>query len=325
MIKRPRRLRSSENLRRLVRETRVDKSALIYPIFVKDGTGIQEEIPSMPGQYRYSVDRLPYGLEEIARSGVSSVMLFGIPDCKDEKASQAYAQDGIIQRALREAKKEFPNLYYITDVCLCEYTSHGHCGMLCGQEVDNDSTLKVLAKTALSHVQAGADMVAPSDMMDGRVAAIRRSLDENQFSGTPVMSYAVKYASGFYAPFRDAADSAPVFGNRRSYQMDYHNIREGIKEALLDEEEGADIIMVKPALSYLDVIVKVKEATNLPVAAYSVSGEYAMIKAAAKKGWVDEKSIVCETAVATFRAGAQSYLTYYAKELAGYMDEGLIG
>lgn len=325
MIKRPRRLRSSENLRRLVRETRVDKSALIYPIFVKDGTGIQEEIPSMPGQYRYSVDRLPYGLEEIARSGVSSVMLFGIPDCKDEKASQAYAQDGIIQRALREAKKEFPNLYYITDVCLCEYTSHGHCGMLCGQEVDNDSTLKVLAKTALSHVQAGADMVAPSDMMDGRVAAIRRILDENQFSGTPVMSYAVKYASGFYAPFRDAADSAPAFGNRRSYQMDYHNIREGIKEALLDEEEGADIIMVKPALSYLDVIVKVKEATNLPVAAYSVSGEYAMIKAAAKKGWVDEKSIVCEIAVATFRAGAQSYLTYYAKELAGYMNEGLIG
>lgn len=325
MIKRPRRLRNSENLRRLVRETRVDKSALIYPIFVKDGTGIQEEIPSMPGQYRYSVDRLPYGLEEIARSGVSSVMLFGIPDCKDEKASQAYAQDGIIQRALREAKKEFPNLYYITDVCLCEYTSHGHCGMLCGQEVDNDSTLKVLAKTALSHVQAGADMVAPSDMMDGRVAAIRRSLDENQFSGTPVMSYAVKYASGFYAPFRDAADSAPAFGNRRSYQMDYHNIREGIKEVLLDEEEGADIIMVKPALSYLDVIVKVKEATNLPVAAYSVSGEYAMIKAAANKGWVDEKSIVCEIAVATFRAGAQSYLTYYAKELAGYMDEGLIG
>lgn len=325
MIKRPRRLRSSENLRRLVRETRVDKSALIYPIFVKDGTGIQEEIPSMPGQYRYSVDRLPYGLEEIARSGVSSVMLFGIPDCKDEKASQAYAQDGIIQRALREAKKEFPNLYYITDVCLCEYTSHGHCGMLCGQEVDNDSTLKVLAKTALSHVQAGADMVAPSDMMDGRVAAIRRILDENQFSGTPVMSYAVKYASGFYAPFRDAADSAPAFGNRRSYQMDYHNIREGIKEALLDEEEGADIIMVKPALSYLDVIVKVKEATNLPVAAYSVSGEYAMIKAAANKGWVDEKSIVCEIAVATFRAGAQSYLTYYAKELAGYMNEGLIG
>ncbi len=291
MIKRPRRLRSDENIRKMVRETRVDKSALIYPIFVKDGTGICEEIPSMEGQYRYSVDRLSFALEDIAESGVSSVMLFGIPEHKDEKASQAYAEDGIIQRALREAKKSFPKLYYITDVCLCEYTSHGHCGMLCGREVDNDSTLEVLAKTALSHVRAGADMVAPSDMMDGRVAAIRRILDENQFTN----------------------------------QMDYHNSREGIKEVLLDEEEGADIIMVKPALAYLDMIVKVKEVTHLPVAGYSVSGEYAMIKAAAAKGWIDEKSIVCETAVAAFRAGIQSYLTYYAKELAGYMDDGLIG
>lgn len=325
MIKRPRRLRSNENLRKMVRETRVDKSSLIYPIFVKDGTGLCEEIPSMEGQYRYSVDKLPFALEEISKSGVSSVMLFGIPEHKDEKASQAYAENGIIQRALREAKKSFPELYYITDVCLCEYTSHGHCGMLCGQEVDNDSTLGILAKTALSHVQAGADMVAPSDMMDGRVGAIRQILDENQFTNTPIMSYAVKYASGFYAPFRDAADSAPAFGNRKSYQMDYHNSREGIKEVLLDEEEGADIIMVKPALAYLDMIVKVKEVTNLPVAAYSVSGEYAMIKAAAAKGWIDEKSIVCETAVAAFRAGIQSYLTYYAKELAHYMDEGLIG
>lgn len=309
----------------MVRETRVDKASLIYPIFVKDGSGIKEEIPSMEGQYRYSVDRLPYALEEIREAGVGAVMLFGIPEHKDEQASQAYAQDGVIQRALREAKRTFPELYYITDVCLCEYTSHGHCGMLCGQEIDNDPTLRVLAKTALSHVQAGADMVAPSDMMDGRVAAIRQILDENQFTGTPIMSYAVKYASGFYAPFRDAADSAPAFGNRRSYQMDYHNSREGIKEMLLDEEEGADIIMVKPALSYLDMVVKVKEATNLPVAAYSVSGEYAMIKAAAGKGWIDERSIVCETAVAAFRAGVHSYLTYYAKELAGYMDEGLIG
>lgn len=325
MIKRPRRLRGNENLRKMVRETRVDKSSLIYPIFVKDGTGIREEIPSMEGQYRYSVDQLSYGLEEVIKSGVSSVMLFGIPEYKDERASQAYARNGIIQRALREAKRTFPELYYITDVCLCEYTSHGHCGMLCGQEVDNDSTLNVLAETALSHAEAGADMVAPSDMMDGRVAAIRRILDEHDFSGIPIMSYAVKYASGFYAPFRDAADSAPAFGNRRSYQMDYHNSREGVKEALLDEEEGADIIMVKPALAYLDLVVKVREATNLPVAAYSVSGEYAMIKAAAGKGWIDEKSIVCETAVATFRAGVQSYLTYYAKELAGYMDEGLIG
>ncbi len=309
----------------MVRETRVNKASLIYPIFVKDGSGIKEEIPSMEGQYRYSVDRLPYALEEIREAGVGAVMLFGIPEHKDEQASQAYAQDGVIQRALREAKRTFPELYYITDVCLCEYTSHGHCGMLCGQEIDNDPTLRVLAKTALSHVQAGADMVAPSDMMDGRVAAIRQILDENQFTGTPIMSYAVKYASGFYAPFRDAADSAPAFGNRRSYQMDYHNSREGIKEMLLDEEEGADIIMVKPALSYLDMVVKVKEATNLPVAAYSVSGEYAMIKAAAGKGWIDERSIVCETAVAAFRAGVHSYLTYYAKELAGYMDEGLIG
>ena len=325
MIKRPRRLRGSENLRKMVRETRVDKASLIYPIFVKDGSGIKEEIPSMEGQYRYSVDRLSYALEEIREAGVRAVMLFGIPEHKDEQASQAYAADGVIQRALREAKRTFPELYYITDVCLCEYTSHGHCGMLCGQEVDNDPTLRVLAKTALSHVQAGADMVAPSDMMDGRVAAIRQILDENQFTGTPIMSYAVNYASGFYAPFRDAADSAPAFGNRRSYQMDYHNSREGIKEVLLDEEEGADIIMVKPALSYLDMVVKVKEATNLPVAAYSVSGEYAMIKAAAGKGWIDERSIVCETAVAAFRAGVHSYLTYYAKELAGYMDEGLIG
>lgn len=325
MIKRPRRLRSSEILRKMVRETRVDKASLIYPIFVKDGTGIKEEIPSMKGQFRYSVDRLPFALEEIRKSGVSAVMLFGIPEHKDERASQAYAQDGIIQRALGEARRTFPELYYITDVCLCEYTAHGHCGMLCGQEVDNDATLKVLAKTALSHVQAGADMVAPSDMMDGRVKAIREILDEHHYTGTPIMSYAVKYASGFYAPFRDAADSAPAFGDRRSYQMDFHNSREGIKEVLLDEEEGADIIMVKPALSYLDMIAKVREVTNLPVAAYSVSGEYAMIKAAAEKGWIDEKNIVCETAVAAFRAGAQSYLTYYAKELAGYIDEGLIG
>ena len=325
MVKRPRRLRGSETIRKMVRETRVDKSSLIYTVFVKDGTGLREAIPSMEGQYRYSVDRLPYALEEILKSGVSSVMLFGIPKHKDEKASQAYAGDGIIQRALREAKRTFPELYCITDVCLCEYTSHGHCGMLCGREVDNDSTLQVLAETALSHVQAGADMVAPSDMMDGRVAAIRRVLDENRFTNTPIMSYAVKYASGFYAPFRDAADSAPAFGSRRSYQMDYHNSREGIKEVLLDEEEGADIVMVKPALAYLDMVVKVKEATNLPVAAYSVSGEYAMIKAAAGRGWIDERSIVCETAVAAFRAGVQSYLTYYAKELAGYMDEGLIG
>lgn len=325
MIKRPRRLRDSEILRKMVRETRVDKASLIYPIFVKEGNGICEEIPSMPGQYRYSVDRLAFELENVAKAGVSSVMLFGIPEEKDACGSQAYAEDGIIQRALKEAKRRFPDLYYITDVCLCEYTSHGHCGMLCGSSVENDSTLKVLAKTALSHVQAGADMVAPSDMMDGRVKAIRKVLDENDYVNTPIMSYAVKYASGFYAPFRDAADSAPAFGDRKSYQMDYHNSREGIKEVLLDEEEGADIIMVKPALAYLDMIARAKEATNLPIAAYSVSGEYAMIKAAAQKGWIDEAQIVCETAVAAYRAGAQSYLTYFAKELAGYMEEGRIG
>lgn len=325
MVKRPRRLRSSEVLRKMVRETRMDKSSLIYPMFVKDGTGIREEIPSMQGQYRYSVDKMFYELERVSKAGVGSVMLFGIPDHKDELGSQAYAQDGIIQRALREAKTRFPDLYYITDVCLCEYTSHGHCGMLNGCEVENDSTLEVLAKTALSHAQAGADMVAPSDMMDGRVRAIRTKLDQNGYLNTPIMSYAVKYASGFYAPFRDAADSAPSFGDRKSYQMDYHNSREGLKEVLLDEEEGADIIMVKPALAYLDMIAKAKEVTNLPIAAYSVSGEYAMIKAAAAQGWIDEDKIVCETAVAAFRAGAQSYLTYYAKDLARYMDEGRIG
>lgn len=307
MIKRPRRLRSNETLRKMVRETRVDKSSLIFPMFVKEGKGIREEIPSMKGQYRYSVDQMFYELEQLSKAGVSSVMLFGIPDHKDELASGAYAEDGIIQKALKEAKRRFPDLYYITDVCLCEYTSHGHCGMLCGHDVDNDTTLKVLAKTALSHVQAGADMVAPSDMMDGRVAAIRNILDEYGYVNTPIMSYAVKYASGFYAPFRDAADSAPAFGDRKTYQMDYHNSREGIREILLDEEEGADIIMVKPALAYLDMIAKAKEVTSLPIAAYSVSGEYAMIKAAAEKGWIDEEKIVCETAIAAFRAGAQPF------------------
>lgn len=325
MKKRPRRLRSSELIRKMVRETRIDKASLIYPMFIRDGAAICEELPSMPGQFRCSVDRMCYELQKVSDAGVSAVMFFGIPDDKDEAASQAYAEDGVVQRALKEAKKNFPELYYITDVCLCEYTSHGHCGMLCGHEVDNDETVKILAKTALSHAQAGADMVAPSDMMDGRVAAIREILDKNAYINIPIMSYAVKYASGFYEPFRDAAKSAPSFGDRKSYQMDYHNSREGIREVLLDEEEGADIIMVKPALSYLDMITRVKEITSLPVAAYSVSGEYAMIKAAAQKGWIDEAKIVCETAVAAFRAGAQSYLTYYAKELAGYIDEGRIG
>ena len=325
MIKRPRRLRSGEYLRKMVRETRMYKSSLIYPLFVQEGVGKEEEIPSMPGQFRYSLDRLPYELERLSKAGVGSVMLFGIPDKKDAMASQAYAQDGIVQRALAAGKEQFPDLYYITDVCLCEYTSHGHCGMLCGHEVENDSTLELLAKTAVSHVQAGADMVAPSDMMDGRVLAIRQALDKNGYKETPIMSYAVKYASAFYGPFREAADSAPAFGDRKSYQMDPHNSREGVKEALRDVEEGADIVMVKPALAYQDMITKVREVTNVPVAAYSVSGEYAMVKAAAAKGWIDEERIMCEMAVGAYRAGAQIYLTYYAKELAKCMDEGRIG
>lgn len=325
MTRRPRRLRGNETLRKMVRETRMDKSSLIYPIFVKDGKNIKEEIPSMEGQFRYSVDQLPYALEEIAEAGVSSVMLFGIPEHKDEMGSQAYAEDGIVQRALREAKKQVPDLYYITDVCMCEYTSHGHCGVLCGHEVENDATLELLSKTALSHVQAGADMVAPSDMMDGRVGAIRRTLDASGYKETPIMSYAVKYASAFYGPFRDAAGSAPAFGDRKSYQMDFHNRREGMKEALMDIEEGADIIMVKPAMSYLDMVSEISKAVNVPVAAYSVSGEYAMVKAAAKMGWIDEERIIGEMAVGAYRAGAQIYITYFAEEIAKMMEEGRIG
>ena len=324
-LQRPRRLRYDPRLRNMVRETRMDKSSLIYPLFIQEGNNITQEISAMPGQFRYSVDTLPYELERVAKAGVSSVMLFGIPEKKDELASGAWAEDGIVQKALKMAKQEFPNLYYITDVCLCEYTSHGHCGMLCGHEVDNDATLPVLAKTALSHVQAGSDMVAPSDMMDGRVSAIRTLLDKNGFSSIPILSYAVKYSSSFYGPFRTAADSAPSFGDRKSYQMDYHNKKEAIKEAQLDLEEGADLLMVKPALSYLDVIQTVEQKFDVPVAAYSVSGEYAMIKAAAQKGWIDEASIVCETAASIYRAGADILLTYYAKELAQYMAEGRLG
>ena len=325
LIQRPRRLRGSENLRKMVRETRMDKSSLIYPLFVKEGTGIEEEIPSMEGQFRYSVDRLPFELERLQNAGVNSIMLFGIPDHKDEVGSGAYDPNGIVQKALREAKKQFPDMYYITDVCMCEYTSHGHCGVLCGHDVNNDATLELLAKTAVSHVEAGADMVAASDMMDGRVRAIREALDANGHYGAPIMSYAVKYASAFYGPFRDAAGSAPSFGDRKSYQMDFHNRREGMKEALTDVEEGADIIMVKPAMSYLDMVSEVSKAVNVPVATYSVSGEYAMVKAAAKMGWIDEERIMCEMAVSAYRAGAQIYLTYYAKELAKCMDEGRIG
>ena len=322
---RPRRLRTSAKLRKMVRETRMDKSSLVYPMFVMDGENKKEEIPTMPGQFRYTLDRMPEILPEMADAGVGSVMLFGIPDHKDEVGSGAYACDGIIQRALEKAKKEVPDLYYIGDVCMCEYTSHGHCGILKGDYVDNDLTLDKLAQIAVSQVQAGADMVAPSDMMDGHITAIREGLDKNGFVTTPIMSYAVKYASAFYGPFRDAAGSAPAFGDRKSYQMDYHNRREGIKEAMLDIEEGADIIMVKPAMSYLDMVREIKDLTDVPMAAYSVSGEYAMVKAAAKLGYVDEAAILCEMAASEYRAGVDIYMSYYAKEIAHFMDEGRIG
>ena len=322
---RPRRLRGSETLRKMVRETRMDPSALIWPLFFMDGENRVEEIPSLPGQYRYTVDRAGEALEALDRAGVTSVLLFGIPDKKDPEGSQAYADDGVVQRALGRIKAEMPGLFCITDVCLCEYTSHGHCGMLRGETVDNDATLSVLARTALSHVRAGADMVAPSDMMDGRIRAIREALDGAGYTAAPIMSYAVKYASAFYGPFREAAGSAPAFGDRKSYQMDIHNRREGRREALLDVEEGADILMVKPALSYLDMVREIRDATDLPLATYSVSGEYAMVKAAAANGWIDEERIVCEMAASAFRAGADLYITYYARELAKYIREGRIG
>lgn len=322
---RPRRLRSSESLRKMVRETRMDPSSLVYPLFVMDGENQVEEIPSLPGQYRYTVDRMEEELSRLADAGVGNVIFFGIPKVKDEYGSQAYAPDGIIQRALKKAKDQFPDIYRITDVCMCEYTSHGHCGVLCGQDVDNDETLKLLSRTALSQVEAGSQMVAPSDMMDGRIGAIRDCLDEHGFTNTPIMSYAVKFASAFYGPFREAAGSAPAFGDRKSYQMDFHNRREAIREALLDAEEGADIIMVKPAMTFLDLVREVHDCTDLPIATYSVSGEYAMVKAAAQNGWIDEDRIVCEMAVSAFRAGADIYITYYAKELAKFMKEGRIG
>ena len=303
----------------------MDKASLIYPMFVKEGSGIIEEIPTMPGQFRYSVDTQGEILSRLQDAGVKNVMFFGIPDHKDEVGSGAYDPEGIVQKALRQARKDFPEMYLITDVCMCEYTSHGHCGVLCGHDVDNDRTLELLAKTALSHIEAGADMVAPSDMMDGRVRAIREMLDANGHYTAPIMSYAVKYASGFYGPFRDAAGSAPSFGDRKSYQMDFHNSREGIKEALMDVEEGADIIMVKPAMAYQDMITRVRDAVNVPVAAYSVSGEYAMVKAGASMGYIEEERIISEMAVGVYRAGADIYLTYFAPEIARLMDEGRIG
>lgn len=325
LISRPRRLRTNSVMREMVRETRISKNALVYPLFIKEGHHIIEDIPSLEGQKYYSPDTLPFILEQSLKAGIKRILLFGLPKDKDNLGSSAYNENGVIQQAIKSAKAIFPELMIITDVCLCEYTSHGHCGVIEGEMVDNDKTLELLSKTALSHAYAGADMVAPSDMMDGRVKAIRETLDRNGFINTAIMSYAVKYASSFYGPFREAAGSAPSFGDRKSYQMDYHNAKEAIKEAELDIQEGADIIMVKPALSYLDIIYRISQNIDLPVSAYSVSGEYAMIKAAAKAGLIDEAGVICESAVSIMRAGANILITYSAQELAKWIDEGRIG
>ena len=322
---RPRRLRSSDCLRRMVRETRVSPDSLIYPLFLIEGENIVEPIPSLEGQYRYSPDRVGEAVEECLKAGVTRVLLFGIPAHKDACGSSAWDENGVVQQGIRAIKEQYPECYIITDVCMCEYTSHGHCGILCGETVDNDKTLEVLCKTALSHVKAGADMVAPSDMMDGRVGAIRRTLDEAGYTNIPIMAYSAKYASAFYGPFRDAAGSAPAFGDRRGYQMDPHNRKEAIRECALDVEEGADILMVKPALSYLDVIREVSDTFDLPLCAYQVSGEYAMIKAAGAAGLVDEYRLLCESALSIYRAGANILITYYAKELAEAMRKGDMG
>ena len=303
----------------------MNKDMLIYPLFVQEGTGIHQEIPAMPGQYRYSPDKLCAAVDQIAGTGVRAILLFGIPQQKDETGTGAWAESGIVQKSVRLVKQEFPDMLVITDVCLCGYTSHGHCGVLDGEKVDNDKTLPLLAKTALSHAQAGADVVAPSDMMDGRVKVIRDMLDAQGCHDVPVMSYAVKYASSFYGPFRDAVGSAPAFGDRKTYQMDFHNAKEAVREALLDVDEGADMLIVKPALSYLDIVSSVSRHINIPVAAYSVSGEYSMIKAAAKAGYIDETAVAYESALSMIRAGADILITYYAKDLARWLNEGRIG
>ena len=325
LIERPRRLRSSDAVRRLCRETRLSPDSLIYPIFVDEQLSGKRAIPSLEGQYHYGLDCVCEAVAQCIDAGVSSCILFGLPAKKDAVGSSAWAADGAVQRAIALIKEKYPAFYVITDVCMCEYTDHGHCGALCGHEVDNDATLELLARTALSHAAAGADMVAPSDMMDGRVAAIREKLDENGYQNVPIMAYSAKYASAFYGPFRDAAGSAPAFGDRRGYQMDPHNRREALRECALDVDEGADIIMVKPALSYLDVIRECSDAFDVPMAAYSVSGEYAMIKAAAAAGLIDEYRIMCESALSVFRAGAKMLITYYAKELAQAIQKGDIG
>ena len=321
MIIRPRRLRKNETIRDMVAETAVNPDSLVYPMFVVEGAGIKEEITSMPGQYRFSIDEILKELESCVTLGIKSILLFGIPDSKDDMATSAYDDDGIVQRAVRSIKAKFPALCVITDVCLCEYMSHGHCGIVKDGDVDNDPTLELLAKTALSHAHAGADMVAPSDMMDGRVAAIRTKLDANGFSNTPIMAYSAKYASAYYGPFRDAADSAPHFGNRKTYQMDVRNAREAQREVELDIEEGADIVMVKPGLAFLDILRQTAEISSVPVAVYNVSGEYSMVKAAAKMGWIDENAIICENLLAMKRAGADIIITYHAKEV---LEKGLL-
>ncbi len=316
---RMRRLRRTKALRELVRETELAPSHLVQPLFVVAGEGVREPVDTMPGVERFSIGELAGEATEVLASGVRAVILFGVPAEKDEVASGAYDDEGVVQMAVRALKEAHPGLTVITDVCLCEYTSHGHCGIVREGEVDNDLTLELLAKAAISHAEAGADAVAPSDMMDGRVGAIRSQLDEEGHSSTPIVAYSAKYASAFYGPFREAAESTPEFGDRRGYQMDPANVAEGVREAQLDLEEGADVVMVKPATPYLDVIRAVKEATGAPVAAFHVSGEYSMLKAAADNGWIDETSAVLETLTAIRRAGADMILTYYAKEAAGWL------
>jgi len=313
---RPRRLRQSNAFRRMVRETTLSVDDLILPLFAINGKGIKNPIDSMPGHYQLSIDNLVITSKKAYDLGIPAIMLFGIPDKKDSLATTAYAKNGIVQKATRALKEKVPDLVVITDVCLCQYMDHGHCGIVEGHIIDNDATLDLLAKTALSHTKAGADMVAPSDMMDGRVAEIRNTLDENDYTHIPIMSYAVKYCSAFYGPFRDAADSAPKFGDRRTYQMDPANALEAVREATMDVEEGADIIMVKPALPYLDIVCRIREEIDLPIAAYNVSGEYAMIKAADKMGWLDGHRVILETLTAIKRAGADLILTYFAIEAA---------
>jgi porphobilinogen synthase len=320
---RMRRLRRNEQIRRMVRENSLDAGDLIYPLFVKPGSGVRDEVSSMPGVFQVSVDQLDREADELLKAGIPAVILFGLPETKDEAGTGAYAENGIVQQALRRLKEKAPDLYLITDVCLCEYTSHGHCGAVDeGGCVVNDVTLELLAQTAVSHAEAGADMVAPSDMMDGRVAAIRAALDGEGFAELPIMSYAAKYASGYYGPFREAADSAPAFGDRTQYQMDPANGDEALREVALDVDEGADVVMVKPALAYMDVLWRVKEMFGMPTAAYNVSGEYAMVKAAAARGWIDEKRVVLETLTGFKRAGADLIVTYHAKDAARWIARG---